>query len=56
MGAHLLAGNIAISLILLALVIVLFLNLAAVGRQPVQKTDLSFKVGESRASLEKYAR
>lgn len=51
MGAHLLAGNIAISVALLVLVIILFLNLAAIGRQPVQKTELSFKVGESRARL-----
>ncbi|XP_018405196.1 PREDICTED: cationic amino acid transporter 3 isoform X2 [Cyphomyrmex costatus] len=45
MGVHLLAGNIVISVILGVLVIVLFLNLAAIGRQPVQKTELSFKVG-----------
>ncbi|KYM94033.1 High affinity cationic amino acid transporter 1, partial [Cyphomyrmex costatus] len=44
MGVHLLAGNIVISVILGVLVIVLFLNLAAIGRQPVQKTELSFKV------------
>ncbi|XP_018310158.1 cationic amino acid transporter 3 [Mycetomoellerius zeteki] len=44
MGAHLLAGNMVISVILGILVIVLFLNLAAIGRQPVQRTELSFKV------------
>ncbi|XP_011692155.1 PREDICTED: cationic amino acid transporter 3 isoform X2 [Wasmannia auropunctata] len=44
MGAHLLAGNMVISVILGVLVIVLLLNLVAVGRQPVQRTDLSFKV------------
>ncbi|EGI58548.1 PREDICTED: high affinity cationic amino acid transporter 1 isoform X2 [Acromyrmex echinatior] len=44
MGAHLLAGNMVISVTLSALAIVLFLNLAAIGRQPVQKTELSFKV------------
>ncbi|KAL0128181.1 hypothetical protein PUN28_003439 [Cardiocondyla obscurior] len=44
MGAYLLAGNITISVILFILVIVLFLNLAAVGRQPVQKIELTFKV------------
>lgn len=46
MDAYLLAGNVVISGILIVLVIVLFLNLAAVGRQPVQKIDLSFKVRE----------
>ncbi|KAL6436220.1 hypothetical protein ACFW04_004657 [Cataglyphis niger] len=44
MSAHLLAGNVIISVILAVFVIVLFLNLAAIGRQPVQKTELSFKV------------
>ncbi|CAL1687717.1 unnamed protein product [Lasius platythorax] len=44
MSAHLLAGNVVISVILVVFVIVLFLNLAAVGRQPIQKTELSFKV------------
>ncbi|KAG5336088.1 CTR1 protein, partial [Acromyrmex heyeri] len=44
MGAHLLAGNMVISVTLSVLAIVLFLNLAAIGRQPVQKTELSFKV------------
>jgi len=44
MSAHLLVGNVVISVILGVFVIILFLNLAAVGRQPVQKTELSFKV------------
>ncbi|KYN31122.1 High affinity cationic amino acid transporter 1, partial [Trachymyrmex septentrionalis] len=44
MGAHLLAGNMVISVTLSILAIVLFLNLAAIGRQPVQRTELSFKV------------
>ncbi|XP_018366564.1 PREDICTED: high affinity cationic amino acid transporter 1 [Trachymyrmex cornetzi] len=44
MGAHLLAGNMVISVTLSVLAIVLFLNLAAIGRQPVQRTELSFKV------------
>ncbi|EZA62579.1 hypothetical protein DMN91_005514 [Ooceraea biroi] len=44
MGAQLLAGNVVVSVILGVLVIVLFLNVAAIGRQPVQKTELSFKV------------
>ena len=46
MGAHLLAGNMVISVTLSILAIVLFLNLAAIGRQPVQRTELSFKVKE----------
>lgn len=45
MGAQLLAGNVTISVILVVLVIVLFLNVIAIGRQPIQKTELSFKVG-----------
>ncbi|KYM76403.1 High affinity cationic amino acid transporter 1 [Atta colombica] len=44
MGAHLLAGNMVISVTLSVLAIVLFLNLAAIGRQPVQRIELSFKV------------
>ncbi|XP_072751687.1 cationic amino acid transporter 3 isoform X1 [Anoplolepis gracilipes] len=44
MSAYLLAGNVVISVILVVFVIVLFLNLAAIGRQPIQKTKLSFKV------------
>ncbi|XP_011168680.1 cationic amino acid transporter 3 isoform X2 [Solenopsis invicta] len=44
MGAHLVAGNVVILVILLVLTIVLFLNLAAIGRQPVRSTKLSFKV------------
>ncbi|XP_072751695.1 cationic amino acid transporter 3 isoform X2 [Anoplolepis gracilipes] len=43
MSAYLLAGNVVISVILVVFVIVLFLNLAAIGRQPIQKTKLSFK-------------
>lgn len=54
MGAHLLAGNVVTSVILVVLVIVFLLNLAAVGRQPVQKTELSFKVRELHVSVEKY--
>lgn len=50
MNAHLLAGNVIISVILVVLVIVLFLNLAAVGRQPVQKIELSFKVRKGHMS------
>jgi len=46
MGAHLLAGNMVISVTLSVLAIVLFLNLAAIGRQPVQRIELSFKVKE----------
>ncbi|EFN62455.1 Cationic amino acid transporter 3 [Camponotus floridanus] len=44
MSAYLLAGNVIISVTLVVFVIVLFLNLAAIGRQPVQKIELSFKV------------
>ncbi|XP_012061678.1 PREDICTED: high affinity cationic amino acid transporter 1 [Atta cephalotes] len=44
MGEHLLAGNMVISVTLSVLAIVLFLNLAAIGRQPVQRIELSFKV------------
>lgn len=44
MSAYLLAGNVIISVTLVVFVIVLFLNLAAIGRQPVQEIELSFKV------------
>jgi len=45
MGAQLLEGNVIISVILAVFIIILFLNVAAIGRQPVQKIELSFKVG-----------
>jgi len=45
MGAQLLEGNVIISVILAVFMIILFLNVAAIGRQPVQKVELSFKVG-----------
>lgn len=47
MGAHLVEGNVVVCVILAVFVIVLFLNVAAIGRQPVQRTELSFKVRES---------
>lgn len=52
MSAQLLAGNVVISVILVVFVIILFLNLAAVGRQPVQKTELSFKVRKEKTRVE----
>ncbi|XP_025159705.1 cationic amino acid transporter 3 isoform X2 [Harpegnathos saltator] len=44
MGTQLVAGDAIVSVILVILVTVLFLNIAAIGRQPVQKIQLSFKV------------
>lgn len=44
MGTDLIEGNVVTCVILAVFVIVFFLNLAAVGRQPVQNTELSFKV------------
>lgn len=46
MGTDLVEGNVVTCVILAVLVIVFFLNLAAVGRQPVQRTELPFKVRE----------
>lgn len=43
-SAQVLAGDVIVSVTLVMLVIVLLLNMAAVGRQPVQKIELSFKV------------
>ncbi|XP_014474610.1 PREDICTED: cationic amino acid transporter 3 isoform X2 [Dinoponera quadriceps] len=45
MGTQLIAGDVTISVILVILVIALFLNITAIGRQPMQKIEqLSFKV------------
>lgn len=44
MGTRLVAGDAIASVILVTVMMVLFLNIAAVGRQPVQKIELSFKV------------
>ncbi|XP_036140854.1 uncharacterized protein LOC105835035 isoform X5 [Monomorium pharaonis] len=43
MGTYLFAENV-VNLVVVVLAIVLFLNLAAIGRQPIQRTKLSFKV------------
>ncbi|XP_032687216.1 cationic amino acid transporter 3 isoform X2 [Odontomachus brunneus] len=44
MGTQLVAGDAIVSVILVIVMMILFLNIAAVGRQPVQKIELSFKV------------
>lgn len=44
MSEQLLTGNVAIATILVVLIMALILNLTAIGRQPVQKIQLSFKV------------
>ncbi|XP_031840564.1 cationic amino acid transporter slimfast [Nomia melanderi] len=43
-GANAFGNNVIETVILVILVIILFLNLAAVARQPVQETDIAFKV------------
>jgi len=44
MSTDLAEGNVIVCVVLAVLVIVLFLNLAAIGRQPAQRIKLSFKV------------
>ncbi|XP_012214560.1 cationic amino acid transporter 3 isoform X2 [Linepithema humile] len=44
MGTDLVEGNVVVCVILAVLVIIFFLNLAAVGRQPVHKTEVAFKM------------
>ncbi|KAG7189659.1 hypothetical protein KM043_017336 [Ampulex compressa] len=44
MYKEILSGNIVVSVILAVLIVIVLLNLAAVGRQPCDNTELSFRV------------